>query len=537
MLLERRGISGESEILEFLSNKPQKTYDPFLLLNLEAGVDFILSEIADGKKLCIYGDYDADGVTSTCILYEVLRQLTDRLDYYIPSRFEEGYGLNCDAVKEIREQGTELLITVDCGSTSCDEVELAKSMGMSVVVTDHHAVTGLVPDCLVINPNQENCRYPFKGLAGCGVAFKLAQGIQQKAGLPKAVLNRALDLLAVGTIGDIVPLVEENRTMVKYGIKMLRRGNRPGLKKLIEEIGLHPESVRSDQIAFGIVPHINAAGRMAHAKTGVELLLARDPQIIAERTKILKENNQKRKNLQETAYNYCIDKIETGACGRFFLMVKTDQVHEGIAGIVAGKLKDKYVRPTVLVTPSKNGYLKGTGRSIPGIDLYELLKTQESLFERFGGHEGACGFSIKEENLPALHDALEMILQKRSGENQDLFSSGFEADLILEGSDITLEFARQVEQLAPFGRDNEKPVFLLEDILIGNPVFMGDTGTHARFTVQCQDGCSISCLLFQRAKDYQDVLQEGEPADLLGNLDIQEWNGKRSVRFLVKEIL
>lgn len=274
-LLESRGIREESEILEFLSNKPQKTYDPFLLLNLEAGVDFLLSAAAQKKKICIYGDYDADGVTSTCILFEVLSHLTDRLDYYIPSRFDEGYGLNKDALESLRNNGTDVVVTVDCGSTSFEEVEFAKSIGLSVIITDHHGITDRKPDCPVINPKQKECRYPFKDLAGCGVAFKLAQGIQKKANLPKSVINQVLDLVAVGTVGDIVPLTGENRTMVKYGLNFLRRGARPGLRCLIEAIKLKPEAIRSDQVAFGIVPHLNAAGRMAHAKTGVSLLLSK----------------------------------------------------------------------------------------------------------------------------------------------------------------------------------------------------------------------------------------------------------------------
>ena len=218
-LLHKRGIETEADIEEFLSDKPQKTYDPFLLLNMEAGVDLILSSIEEDEKICIYGDYDADGITSTAVLMEVLSNLTSNLAYYIPSRFEEGYGLNCGALDKIKAAGIDLVITVDCGSVSCAEVEHAKEIGLKILVTDHHTITDKVADCLVINPMQPGCPYPFKHLAGVGVAFKLAQAIAAETGLPKSAVNRTLDLVGVGTIGDIVPLVDENRTLAKYGIR------------------------------------------------------------------------------------------------------------------------------------------------------------------------------------------------------------------------------------------------------------------------------------------------------------------------------
>ena len=213
-LLNKRGVSEEKDILEFLSEKPKKTYDPFLLLNMEAGVDLILSTIKNKDNICIYGDYDADGITSAAVMLEILSHLTDRLEYYIPSRFDEGYGLNKEAIEKIKNRGCKLIITVDCGSVSFEEVELAKELDLDIIITDHHNLTDKIPDCLLINPKQKNCKYPFKDLAGCGVAFKLAQAIQEKAGLPKVVLSDLLDLVGIGTIGDIVPLVDENRTLV-----------------------------------------------------------------------------------------------------------------------------------------------------------------------------------------------------------------------------------------------------------------------------------------------------------------------------------
>lgn len=537
-LLERRGITENEDVLEFLSGKPQKTYDPFLLLNLEAGVDFVLSAVAEGKKICIYGDYDADGITSICILMDILKSLTDNLIYYIPSRFDEGYGLNKEAIKTIKDGGTELLITVDCGSVSYDEVEYAKEIGLDVIVTDHHSITDCKADCILINPKQEECTYPFQDLAGCGVAFKLAQGIQKKAKLPKQVLNNVLDLVAVGTIGDIVPLIDENRTLVKYGLHFVNRGIRPGLQGLIEGISLKSGKINSDQVAFGIVPHINAAGRIEDAQIASQLLLSHENHKIQKNISKLITCNQQRKQIQQEAFTLCVDKIESETEESLFLILDTgDQVHEGIAGIVAGKLKDKYNKPTVLLTLSEDQCYKGTGRSIPGIDLYQTLKHHENLFARFGGHEGACGFLMKKEHLATLRNGLESDINQLVQQNPDLFVVRPTVDLTIANKDVTLQMAEDLELLGPFGSKNPKPSFLLSQVYVDKQYPMGSDKTHIRFHASGQDGWEVQCVLFNRAKDYQGQLYGKEPVDLIGSIDIQEWKGTRKVQFNVEAVI
>ncbi|MDD3170015.1 MAG: single-stranded-DNA-specific exonuclease RecJ, partial [Eubacteriales bacterium] len=359
-ILKHRGVTEEADILEFLSEKPSLTYDPFLLKNLEAGVDFLLSAIKQNKKICIYGDYDADGVTSISLLMEILSNLTENLTYYIPSRFDEGYGLNKDAIELLRSQGTDLILTVDCGSVSYEEVEYGKSLGIDFIITDHHNINDKPADCILINPKQADCSYPFKHLAGCGVAFKLAQGIQRKAGLPKSLLNGVLDLVAIATIGDIVPLIDENRTLTKYGMGIINARRRPGLDRLIKETGLTTEKIKSENIAYIIVPHLNAAGRLLDAKIGVELLLARDEKKITENVAVLIDNNKERKRIQEEAFHKCKEVIATEHSRDLFYIIAPKGIHEGIAGIVAGKIKDEYGRPAIIVTESADGCLKGT---------------------------------------------------------------------------------------------------------------------------------------------------------------------------------
>lgn len=534
-LLKKRGVSGEEEIREFLSEKPQKTYDPFLLPDLEAGVDFILQAVRNQKKICVYGDYDADGITAVSVLMEFLRNLTEQIEFYIPSRFEEGYGLNLEAVEKIRAGGADVLLTVDCGSVSFEEVKRAKELGMEVLVTDHHSITDIQADCLLINPKRADSQYPFDGLAGCGVAFKLAQGIQKKAGLPKSALNRTLDLVALGTIADIVPLVDENRTLVKHGTRIIASGSRPGLAALIEKISFDRERLSSDNISYGLAPHLNAAGRIGDASIAAWLMLEKDPRKIGQYADQLIACNQQRKKLQEQAFDLCQQIIEKRLAERKFLIVYAEEVHEGIAGIVAGKLKEQYERPAILLTPFGE-HLKGTGRSVPGVHLYQLLKSHEELFLRFGGHEGACGFTMERANLPILEQALEADMEQALRKDPDLFQQTPRPDMILEGSWVTLELAESLGCLAPFGSKNPKPLFLLEQVALSKQRPMGD-GRHMRFLAVCQDGYGVECVLFNRAKDYEHLIYGDQPVNLTGTVDFQEWRGNRSVRFTVESMI
>lgn len=536
-LLNKRGISQESEILEFLSDKPQKTYDPFLLRDLEAGVDLILSAIKTGKKMCIYGDYDADGITSVSLLLQFFKNFDADVIYYIPSRFTEGYGLNMQAVKKIKDAGREMIITVDCGSVSYEEVEYAKELGLDIIVTDHHSITDTVADCILINPKHPDCNYPFKALAGCGVAFKLAQGIQRKSGLPKKSVNELLDLVAIGTIGDIVPLVDENRTLVKYGMNVIKEGHRKGLSGLIEGISLKRQELTSDNVAFGIVPHLNAAGRMADAKIGVELMCSGDSEEIHKMVEHLVENNRQRKKIQNETFDECEKIIEKKHREDLFFIVECPQAHEGIAGIVAGKIKDKYNKPALILTPSGENFLKGTGRSIKNIDLYNILKEQEKLFERFGGHSSACGLLMKAENLSVFRKNIKESINRMLEENEHIFDDETEVDLCLDGKDITLELIKDLERMEPFGNSNEKPLVALDSVKLTKIQLMGSEKKHARFSACCHDGAIVQSVLFNKAGELWDKMNTGEKKKLLGSLSISQWNGNSRIQFLVQDVI
>lgn len=534
-LINARGITEEEDYLELLAEKPQKTYDPFLLLNLEAGVDLILSAIKQQKKICIYGDYDADGITATAILHTVLSELTDNLVYYIPSRFEEGYGLNCEALDSIKKAGTDIVITVDLGSAAYEEVEYAKSLGLDIIVTDHHSIKGQKADCILINPKQDACPYPFKGLAGCGVAYKLAQGIQRKSGISKKSLNEVLDLLAIGTIGDIVPLVDENRTFAKYGMTKLNCTKRKGLLKLMEGVSLKPGQIKSENLAYVIVPHINAAGRIMEADVALELLLNSKPAEIDDKVNKLIDNNRERRRLQEEAICHLDDVIEREYKGKYFYIIYSEETHEGIAGIVAGKLKEKYMRPVAILTPSGD-VLKGTSRSIEKINLYELLKTKENHFIKFGGHAMACGFSLKRENYKALEEALNRDVEEMYAKDNSLFDTKISADLIMGLNDITKEFCEELEKLSPFGNGWPKPILEIKNVTLSKVIYMGNVKQHARFLIRDCNGASIAGVFFGKAAGYATILESGESVTVFGYPEISIYNGFEEIKLYIEKI-
>lgn len=536
-LLNKRGIESDEDIREFLSDKPQRTYDPFLLLNMEAGVDLILSAIEEEKRICIYGDYDADGITSTVILMEVLSNLTENLTYYIPSRFDEGYGLNCKAIDTIKKDGTDLIVTVDCGSVSCDEVEYAKSLGMEVLVTDHHTVTDKVADCLVINPTQKECQYPFKYLAGCGVAFKLAQAIVVTMGLPKSVLTRTLDMVGIGTIGDIVPLIDENRTLAKYGLRAINTSARENLDLLIEGIGLHPGEISTENVSYVIVPHLNAAGRMKHASIAVELFLADDAEMARKNVAILAECNSERKRIQADIFDACVDIVEKEYMDDDLLLIDLQGAHEGITGIVAGKLKEKYYRPAIIVTPTGDGCLKGTGRSIDGVNIFNLLKENEELFDRFGGHAAACGFTMKKENLPDLRENLRKGMSRIREMDPSLFENKICAELELGAGDVSLDLVDQLEMLEPCGCANARPLVSFE-AWAGDLAKMGNKGQYSRFTATMDDYKRVPCVVFREAAEADAAINASTDGkvNIIGSLSGRTWNGNRTLQMTVENI-
>lgn len=529
-LLNMRGVEGEDSIKEFLSDSPKLTYDPLLLPDMDEGTDLILSEIEKGSKVMIYGDYDADGITSTTLMLSILSKLMprERIDYYIPSRFEEGYGLNKEAIKNIADRGFDFLITVDCGSVSKDEVEYANELGLKVVVTDHHTITDKMAPCPLINPKKPGSEYPFQELSGCGVAFKVAQVLQKKTGLPKTVLNEVLDLVAIGTIGDIMPLVDENRTMIKYGLKTINRGNREGLNKLIEGANLKKGSISSENVGYIIVPHLNASGRIEDASLAVKLLSATKSKELDDIVRDILFKNQERKRIQNETFKHCLallpedkEKIDD------FILLKVDDAHEGIAGIVAGKIKEEFHRPCALVIGEK-----GTSRSIDGVDLYSLLKNHEELFTRFGGHKGACGFTIPEENFEKLKIGIAKDMAEIRRNTPDIFVKKAYFDMEIDVNDVSIELAEEISKMEPFGKNNPRPIFKINNVNPRDIRYMGNENQHARFYAG-----KLQCVCFLHADELRKLVAENDQISFTGSIELSMWQGEKRLQFVIEELL
>jgi single-stranded-DNA-specific exonuclease len=543
-ILRRRGIRDEQEAADFLSAQPKRTYDPLLLPDLDAAVSALLAAADRGDPICVYGDYDADGVTSTALLISTLGKLTDKVFFYVPSRFTDGYGLNKDAIRRVAERGAKLLITVDCGSTNGPEVEYAKSLGLGVIVTDHHTLEdGKEPDCLFVNTKRKDSRYPFDGLSGCGTVFKLAQGLQRRLSaegderFTRSDLNALLDLVAISTVADVVPLLDENRTLVKYGLACVNARKRTGLRILLEELGLADKTIDAEDIGFILGPHINSCGRMETADAAVELLAGLgSEQELREKARFMLDCNRRRRAAQDDTAAICQKAMDDGDCGKLFTIVRAPGAHEGVAGIVAGSLKESLYRPVCIVTPAEGGLLKGTGRCIPGLNLHDMLSEGADLFERYGGHAGACGFSMREENLPALRERMNALMEAQLSARPDILTESIRIEKALDADEKTLQFAAQLKKLEPYGEANPKPLFALQRVRPANVSFMGAGGQHLRFTARGEDRADVSCVLFKRAQAFAPLLTEGCPVDVAGELNINEYNGSRRLQFTVKDI-
>ena len=535
-IMKRRGVP-EEMFADFLSDTPKNTYDPFLLPDLKEVCERILAVCREGKKICVYGDYDADGVTSTALMVSLLRNFTENVTYYIPSRFDDGYGPNRDAFKRIAEEGTDVLITVDCGITSGAEIEYAKSLGMECIVTDHHILRdGMTPDCLTVNPHRADSLYPYSELSGCGVAFKIAQGIERLCeGMDKSILNSYLDLVAISTVADVVPLLDENRTLVKYGLDMINRRQRPGLDALLTELSLFGP-VDAGGISYVIAPNINALGRMGSAAEGVDLLCgSHEESEFADLAADIAETNRKRKAVQEESAKICREALEKGDSGDYAPVIFAPGTHEGVAGIVAGNLKEQLGKPVCIVSPAADGTLKGTGRSIPGINLHSLFENCGDVFDRFGGHAGACGFTVKQGKLEEFRARMQELVKEQVEKDPSLLEKTLYIEKELEPEELTLSFANSLSLLEPFGEGNPVPLFCVRFAKVTDYRRIGTEGQHLKFTVKTPDGIYLSCISFWGSDKFYDIVSSG-PVDVAGELGINEYKGRRQLQMKISDV-
>ncbi len=557
-IMVKRGITDAEGISKFLEPKLKYLHSPKHMMDMDKGTDIILDAIDEGKKIVIYGDYDCDGVTSTTIMYKGLLKCGADVSYHIPDRIEEGYGMNSETVEKLAREGCQVILTCDNGISCVEQVRLGKSLGMDIVVTDHHEVPftqdedgnkiDVLPEAdAVINPRRRDCKYPFKSLCGAGIAFKFIHTLYVKLGIESKELFELIEIAAIGTVCDVVDLVDENRIIVSMGLKMLNGTKNLGLKALIKEIGYEGKRIRAGNIGFQIGPCINATGRLDNASMSVELLMCQDPLRAAELGKELRKLNQERQTMTDNALEEIIEKIEGSELKNDrVLVVYKEELHESLAGILAGRIREKYNRPAYVITKAKDN-AKGSGRSIEEYDMFQEISKCKDILLGAGGHPMAAGFSLEVEKISQFRERLN----NQCTLTQEDLTYKVNVDDRLELSDITFDLVKGLEMLEPFGKGNGEPRFMVEKVSIDRIFLMGQKQEHLKLS--CRDtlnNLSIQGVKFYEADLFKVLLSDiyGEERvelivqnpgtvnlkmDLLFKPSVNEWNNVKTMQLQI----
>ena len=513
-LIRNRDVIGEEAVDRYLNGTISDLYDGMLMKDMDKAIDILQEKILEDKKIRVIGDYDIDGVNATYILLEGLERLGADVDSDIPDRISDGYGLNRHLVERAYEAGVDTLITCDNGIAAADEIAYGNEMGMTVIVTDHHEVPfdeqdgekryRIPPADAVMDPKQPDCLYPFKGLCGAAVAYKLMEALWESMGKDSADLDDLIENVAIATIGDVMDLEDENRIFVKEGLQMLRRTKNPGLKALIECTGIDKNSLNSYHIGFVLGPCINASGRLDTAKRALELLRAgtqKEADILAGDLKAL---NDSRKDMTEEAVKQAEEQVETTTISKDkVLVVYLPDCHESLAGIVAGRIRENYYKPVFVLTDAEEG-VKGSGRSIDGYHMYEELNKCKELLTKFGGHRLAAGLSLPKENVGKFRE----MLNKNCTLTEEEMKEKVTIDMEMPFGCVTEGLVKELELLEPFGKGNTKPVFAARDVTLLGARILGKNRNVLKLQVQDVNGCRIEAMLFHHADDFLSKLEE-----------------------------
>ncbi|SEM68998.1 single-stranded-DNA-specific exonuclease RecJ [Paenibacillus sp. OV219] len=535
-LLVQRGYDRVESAKQFLSGGTECLHDPFLLKGMEAAAARIHQAIERGERVRIYGDYDADGVSSTTLMTYLFQRLELNFDHYIPHRTREGYGLNKTALEASAAAGVTLIVTVDTGISAVDEIAYANELGIDVVVTDHHEPPHVLPSAYaIVNPKQEDCEYPFKGLAGVGVAFKLATAVLGEPPLEWT------DVVALGTIADLMPLTDENRVLVRFGIEQLRLTDKPGFRALAEVGGIELATLTATNVAFGMAPRINAAGRLEHANLAVELLTAGNDESAAAGALTLDNLNRERQQIVEDivqeAQQMWVDKCSSATAASkpapSVIVLAGAGWNAGVVGIVASKFVEKYYKPTLILgLDVETGKCKGSARSIEGYDLHAALTACDELLEHYGGHQAAAGMTLYSSNLEPFEERLSKLADERLNEEDWIPKTTI--DLSCKIEDATIKVREQLAQLEPFGAGNSAPKLLLHGITVADRKAMGKESKHLKLSVSGQ-GKLLDAVSFGSGH-LTDRLSHGAAIELVGELSVNEWNGQRKAQFMINDM-
>lgn len=517
-----------SSVDVFLNPTRNDFYDPFLMPDMEIAVDRIIKAIESKEKVIIYGDYDVDGITSITVLKSFLKDRGLDVGSYIPNRLDEGYGLNKNAIENIVKQGYTLMITVDCGISCIDEIEYANSLGIETIVTDHHEPAETLPKALaVVDAKRKDNKYPYNQLAGVGVCFKVAQAISKKYNLDEKEYLKYLDLVCVGTISDIVPLVDENRVISKLGLKLVAVTKNIGLRALIDSIGA--KNVDSSLISFGIAPRINACGRLGYEQEALKLFFTENIVEAQEIARKLNKYNAERQQKEVKIYNESIEMIENGEKNNSCIILGHKDWHHGVIGIVSSKVTEMYYKPSILIG-FEDGEGKGSGRSIHGFDLHEALGKCQDHIERFGGHSMAIGISVKESEFDAFKKDVEQYV--KNAHIEDLVPI-IKIDKEINDNDIKIETVNELKMLEPFGEANKMPIFIYKNLKIDSIRALSE-GKHIKLTLRDKN-IVIDAIGFNMGNLADDYLL-GDRIDVVGSLEINKFNGRESVQINLKDI-
>ncbi len=527
-ILSNKNISSENEIEKFLNPTRNDFYDPFLMPDMKIAVDRILEAMSKKEKIIIYGDYDVDGITSITVLKQFLEDRGIEVGQYIPNRLNEGYGLNKKAIEEIVKQKYTLMITVDCGISGVEEVEYANSLGIETIITDHHEQGEEIPNALaVVDAKRKDNKYPFNQLAGVGVVFKLIQALGICLGLEEKEYLKYLDLVCVGTISDIVPLVDENRVIAKLGLKLVQVTKNIGLKTLLDTVGY--KKIDSITISFGVAPRINACGRMGFQNEALDLFLTKSEKEAKEISDRLNEYNRERQDTEKKIFSEALQKIEKSEKDKPCIILGSENWHHGVIGIVASKVTDMYFKPSILIC-FEDGIGKGSGRSVPGFDLHEALSKCDKYVEKFGGHSMAIGITVTQDNFNKFKEEFE---EYTKNSDIDKIVPIIYIDQEVTLKDINLKAAKELQLLEPFGEGNKMPLFLYKNLRIDSIRALSE-GKHLKLTLK-DDNYIIDAIGFNMGALADEYLI-GDKIDVVGTLEINSFNNVEKIQINLKDV-
>ena len=530
-ILANRNIVNEEEIRLFLNPTRNDFHNPYLITDMEKAINRIVEAIEKQEKVTIYGDYDVDGITSITVLKSFLKDRGLEVSQYIPNRLHEGYGLNKNAIDKIHNNGCELMITVDCGISAIEEIEYANSLGIETIVTDHHEPGNELPNALaVIDNKRKDSTYPFRELAGVGVVFKVIQALGIKLGLKEEEYLKYLDIVCIGTISDIVPLVDENRVIAKLGLLLIKQTKNIGLRSIIQSSGY--TKIDSNSISFGIAPRINACGRMGKAEDALQLFLSKNINEVSNLTNKLNEYNKLRQDTEKKIFENAVKQIEEeNLAENATITVGGHNWHHGVIGIVSSKITEMYFKPSILLSFEEDGIGTGSGRSIPGFDLHEALSKCTDTIEKFGGHSMAIGITIKKEKFEAFKKEFEEIAKEA---NIEEIVPIINIDAKIDFSSINKEMVESLKELEPFGEGNKMPVFVFKNLKIDSIRALSE-GKHLKLTLK-EGNTVVNAIGFNMgllAEEYR----IGDKIDVVGVLEVNTFNGVDNLQINMKDIM